>query len=1068
MQVRVWSDEDLIDFIDNTVKAENVILIPDADSVKLLQDDDAPSFSRGNITTGLTAPQVNSIVSAITERWGNAPDVVVASSMDDPAIPKGVRDYDQKQKSLGAKGNPEGFVHGGKVYLLADQLANPTEVMRVLFHESLGHMGLRGVFGDKLDGILKQLAGLRRSDVAAKAEQYGLDMNVEADRMQAAEEVLAELAQTKPEMGYVKRAIGLIRGWLRANVPGFGGMKLSDSDIIAQFILPARRFIEGGSGPKGGPSELAMSRSAMKSIDANVRRGLKSLAKALDEKTTVHRAMFRNGLGWVDFVWGDTGTMLTSGKTKGAMGLSHIIEARQRKDGMSEAEAMHLLDGIVGAIADGTEIKRNEVNGNIRVGVESANIIVWLAKTKGNNAWVVTGYEKNPDGTNAGRAAFAPTSTAASLTRDGRVAGFEQIVGQSEESYNPDIRYSRSLGATLTAGMNNVRDGLTKATVTDLKHKFGNRLSDFRGLALQTLGRRQLVDIYAKDVPELNQYNGMVAQMQDSISQLYLASLPDLSWAKHGINRKGTPGFSQDARRAFAQNMFHGGNYLAKLRYADKLQASMDSMQEHVDAQKENEDYDSVKGQQVIDEMVKRHELMMNPNSNPISTALTSFGFVFHLGLSPASALVNLSQTALVAYPIMGAKWGYGKASAALLAASKQAAGNKNDISKVLTGDELTAYNEAVRSGVIDVTQAHDLAGIAQGEDSKISAKIRPVMKWASFMFHHAEKFNRQVTFVAAYRLAKEAGVTHDNAYADAVKATYDGHFDYAASNRPRVMQGNWQKVILLFKQYAQNMIYTLSRNLQQAIQAETPEGRAEARKTITGLLVSHAMAAGVFGLPMVGMLLSLASSIGGDDDEPWDAQAALQNMLADTFGQKPAEVFAHGLSRLTPWDISGRVGLNKLLLPDIQEGLEGTSAANAWLTSAAGPVAGIMVNAVKGLSEMGKGDYQRGLESMMPTALRGPLKAYRFETEGNIDKTGVALNDEVGLAGVVGQALGLAPSETRLAQEGIGALVATLASTLNDSMALALAALWIGFCAGLGLGLSHERLDKWLNRVVG
>ena len=35
---------------------------------------------------------------------------------------------------------------------------------------------------------------------------------------------------------------------------------------------------------------------------------------------------------------------------------------------------------------------------------------------------------------------------------------------------------------------------------------------------------------------------------------------------------------------------------------------------------------------------------------------------------------------------------------------------------------------------------------------------------------------------------------------------------------------------------------------------------------------------------------------IGGDDDEPWDAKVALQNMLADTFGQKTAEVLAHGL----------------------------------------------------------------------------------------------------------------------------------------------------------------------------
>ncbi len=149
----------------------------------------------------------------------------------------------------------------------------------------------------------------------------------------------------------------------------------------------------------------------------------------------------------------------------------------------------------------------------------------------------------------------------------------------------------------------------------------------------------------------------------------------------------------------------------------------------------------------------------------------------------------------------------------------------------------------------------------------------------------------------------------------------------------------------------------------------------------------------------------------------------ALQNMLANSLGPKAAEVFAHGLSRLTPWDISGRVGLDRLLLPDVREGLEGTMAAQAWAASALGPVAGIGISMVNGLNEMGKGEYQRGLESMMPSALRGPLKAYRYGTQGNIDKTGVAINDEVGLAGVAGQVLGFSPSETRLAQEGKSAI---------------------------------------------
>ncbi|MDY0046074.1 MAG: PLxRFG domain-containing protein [Thauera propionica] len=517
----------------------------------------------------------------------------------------------------------------------------------------------------------------------------------------------------------------------------------------------------------------------------------------------------------------------------------------------------------------------------------------------------------------------------------------------------------------------------------------------------------------------------VMAELEDTLGQLYLSSLPDLSWAKHGIHRKGTPGFSNDARRAFAQNAFHGARYLAKLRYGDQMQAELDRMQKHVDEMSAIEGFDQPAAQRVVDEMNKRHEAMMNPKSNPLSTALTSFGFVYYLGISPAAAMVNLSQTPLVAYPVMGAKWGFRKAGAALMAASKETMEGKNDLrSRLKSEDEIAAYDEAVRTGVIDVTMAHDLAGIAQGEDAKVMWKIRPVMRAASFLFHHAERFNRQATFLAAYRLARDAGSKHDTAYAQAVKATYDGHFDYSAGNRPRVMQGNVAKVVLLFKQYAQNMIYTIARNAYQSVKGESPEVRREARKVFASLMTMHAAAAGVLGLPMVGTLLALASALGGSDDEPWDAEVALRNMLADAFGPKTSEVIARGFSRLTPWDVSGRVGLDKLLLPDVNESLEGQRWAEAFATAMLGPVIGMGVNAAKGAQKMSDGDYARGLEDMLPIFARNPIKAYRQYSEGEVDRTGVVIKDEVSLAGVLGQASGFSPSEIRLAFEGRSAVM--------------------------------------------
>lgn len=525
------------------------------------------------------------------------------------------------------------------------------------------------------------------------------------------------------------------------------------------------------------------------------------------------------------------------------------------------------------------------------------------------------------------------------------------------------------------------------------------------------------------------------AELEDILGQLYLKSLPDLSYAKHSVHRKGTAGFSQDARRAFAQNMFHGGSYLAKLRYKDQLEEMLDGMQKHATEQaKIDDDYDQPVAQQVIDEMNKRHKNMMEANSHPLSTALTSLGFLYYLGLSPASAAVNTLQTVLVAYPQMGAKWGYDKAGAALAQASNDFRKGvsikginpknwENDIAKILKGDEFKAYEEAVRRGVIDVTMAHDLAGIAQGEDSGVMWKLRPIMRVASTLFHNAERFNREVTFIAAYRLARDSGSMHDQAFEQAMDSTYKGHFDYSSGNRPRIMQGNIAKVILLFKQFGQNMIYTLARTAHQSLKGETPEARREAQRALAGIVGMHTVFAGVMGLPLVGPILAMVSMLGSDDDEPWDAEVALRNALADALGTKTSEVLMKGASRFGPADLSGRVGINNLLLPDVQDGLEGKDFSDAMVMSALGPVVGVLTNTFKGLAEIGQGHGMRGVETMSPVFLRSPLRSIRYATEGAQDKTGVMIKDDVGMLSLAAQAVGFSPSEVRLATEGRSAI---------------------------------------------
>lgn len=213
-----------------------------------------PAFRRTPVQAAVArtvAPEQTAMVErmakGITARWDNPPEVVVFTDMQDPRIPEAVREEDARQKEGGAMGEPEGFYFKGVAYLNAAEISTPQDATRVLFHEGLGHFGLRGVFGQTLKSELEQIVALRKGDVLAKAREYGFDTKDPAALLKAAEEVLAVMAQTTPNIGFVRRAVAAIRTWLRQNVPGMADLQLSDAEIIRDYILPARAFVERGT-----------------------------------------------------------------------------------------------------------------------------------------------------------------------------------------------------------------------------------------------------------------------------------------------------------------------------------------------------------------------------------------------------------------------------------------------------------------------------------------------------------------------------------------------------------------------------------------------------------------------------------------------------------------------------------------------------------------------------------------------------------------------------------------------------------------------------------------------------
>ncbi|ELT7571520.1 PLxRFG domain-containing protein [Vibrio cholerae] len=520
-------------------------------------------------------------------------------------------------------------------------------------------------------------------------------------------------------------------------------------------------------------------------------------------------------------------------------------------------------------------------------------------------------------------------------------------------------------------------------------------------------------------VEKANMHTPAKESLSDEIYQMYLRTLPARSMRRNFIHRKGVAGFSQDAVRALADQGFRQSRQQARLDHMDILDNHLDSIQKYV-----HELPNNVEADRVVEELNKRHEWVRNPSRAGWAQKLTSLGFVWMLGLTPAAALVNLTQNLQVALPILGSRYGMAESSKMMSQATAQylkAAFTRNRpkgqgiLGSVLTGGEKEAMRRAVAQGVIDVTQAADLAGLAENPNAKYSGTWNKAMNIIGWAFHHAEVFNREVTYIAAYRLAMKKHGDHEKAIADAIKDTWDSHFDYSSINRARFMQSDMAAVALQFKQYSQNMTYYLWANLAKALKGETPEVKSMARKQLLGTLASTFFIGGAGALPLwaITTAIEAAQEIVGDDDEPFDAETELKRMLAEAFGKENAALIWHGALP----SISGRISLNDLWVRSINRDVDASTAYVEYMKQALGPViGGIGVSWAQGLADISNDQFARGIERIPPKAIKDVLKTSRYINEGGVNtKNGDEIVSDLTAFELLGQASGFAIGRANL-----------------------------------------------------
>lgn len=240
--------------------------------------------------TGTTKAEIQSAVSKLAANWSGGPKIEVVQSVAD--LPKNLRDFIEESDQAYMDMNdgerpapPEALfdTKRTKVWLIADVLTDGGRAQRALLHESVAHYGLRQLLGRDLLPILRQVYFSQKAAVEEIARRYGLDLSVEENRLVAAEEVLAHLAEENRAPKILEKVYVALLNWLRKI--GFD-IQLTKADLYA-LLSESRKRLETGRASRGKVAgQIAMSRRRDTGpIAASIRRAAKDNAvwKILDQ-----------------------------------------------------------------------------------------------------------------------------------------------------------------------------------------------------------------------------------------------------------------------------------------------------------------------------------------------------------------------------------------------------------------------------------------------------------------------------------------------------------------------------------------------------------------------------------------------------------------------------------------------------------------------------------------------------------------------------------------------------------------------------------------------------------------
>jgi hypothetical protein len=556
-----------------------------------------------------------------------------------------------------------------------------------------------------------------------------------------------------------------------------------------------------------------------------------------------------------------------------------------------------------------------------------------------------------------------------------------------------------------------------------------------------------------KEVIKLLKENKVSDAVVDTVFQSYLNFFPSNSVMQQFRPREGKLGYREDALSALADVGTRMAMNVVQFDHVNKIDDALSEAKGLIGTEGKTTSWIM----KAIDaSLIKREGYMKSPMQKGTWGKIASWAgynsYRFFLLGNISSAVVNLTQLPIVTYSLLAGEYGAGESLRAMSEASKMFFRGGSDNNSTMTypwnDKPLTDFTffgtrkdgsrpdipkhmqelwqRAVNEGAIRRSTGQDLQyqreySVQTKEEETGADKIlntwNKVEHGLSWVFQNSERFNREVTLLAAYKLEynklKKQGKLTDEEIAEraatkAIETVEEANGSSMSETGPALFQSDIGKIIGTFKRFALAQIFLASKLFAKAFgpsSGATKEERSIARKQF-GYINGMAFAfAGIKGMPFFGGLNIIASAILGDDDEPFDLEGDILRSEASWALRGP-------MSELTGVDISSRTGFTDLVWRDDPKRLAEVGMPAYVAELALGPAMGVVNSFRRGMNDIEQGHTERGIEAMVPAAIRNAMKSIRFGIEGATTKEGVKLVDDPNGYELVMQFFGFTPKD--------------------------------------------------------